>query len=77
MASSSPWINPARLWFCVFLLLAVAVVAAQARPVQQSRAVSAERSIGTTRGPLYCYVIEVARGLGRVSVAAIAGRSAD
>lgn len=77
MSSSSPRMKSARLWFCVFVLLAVAIVAAQAQPASGSRAASAVRPAATTRGPLFHYVVDAARGLENISRAAVGGKATD
>ena len=67
----------ARLWFFVFVLLAVAVVAAQAEPASALRHASAVRPPAMTRGPLFHCVVDAARGLANFSRAAVRGDATD
>lgn len=77
MLPSSPRLKSARLWFCVFVLLAVAVVAAQAQPASASRDAAAIHTPAPTRGPLFHYVADAALGLARMSRAAAGGSAAN
>ena len=75
MARTTYRMNPARLRFGVFLLLAVAVIATQSQADSQPRAAAAEQSGAAVSGPLFRYVVGAARGLASVSSAAGRGQS--
>lgn len=65
------------MWFCVFLLLAVAVVAAQTESGPLPQDLAADRPDATTRGPLFHHVVSAARGLGQISMSAFGANAAD
>lgn len=70
-------LTSARLRFLVFLLLAVAVIAAQAQPKTHSeaRAPAAEQQLAPLRGPLFGYVVDAGCRLGELSRTLLGGHA--